>query len=189
MTILRRGVVLIAAGIVVFGAALVAGIAMLGAYNVAADSPHTAIVRDLVGYVRERSVEVRAASIFVPPLGDPRMIAAGASHYEAMCTGCHLAPGMEENEMRPGMNPKPPVLASLGRGDPRGEFWIIKHGIKMTGMPAWGVTHTDGEIWNIVAFLQKMPSLSPRQYRVLTASAADHHPHKDHDMDHMDMSH
>jgi mono/diheme cytochrome c family protein len=189
MTILRRELALAGAGIVVLEAVLAAGIAMLGAYNVAADSPHTAIVRDLIGYIRERSVELRAASISVPPLADPRMIAAGASHYDAMCTGCHLAPGMEENEMRPGMNPKPPMLASLGRGDPREEFWIIKHGIKLTGMPAWGFTHTDGEIWNIVAFLQKMPSLSPEQYRVLTASAADHHAHEDHDVDHMDMSH
>jgi mono/diheme cytochrome c family protein len=84
--------------------------------------------------------------------------------------------------MRPGLNPKPPILALLPPGSPAEEFWIVKHGIKMTGMPAWGVTHSDAEIWNIVAFLQKLPSLSPVQYRAIVASAAGHH-----DRDHMDM--
>jgi mono/diheme cytochrome c family protein len=114
------------------------------------------------------------------------MIADGASDYDAMCTGCHLAPGMAENEMRPGLNPKPPQLATLPRGDAAEQFWIIKHGIDMTGMPAWGKTHSDAEIWNMVAFLQKLPTLSPAQYRALVASSAGHH---DHDHDHMDMSH
>jgi mono/diheme cytochrome c family protein len=189
MTKLNRDAALAGAAIVVVGAAALAvGFAMLGAYNVAADSPHTEIVRHLIGYVRERSIEVRTASIALPQLGDPRMVSAGASHYDAMCTGCHLAPGMKENEMRPGMNPKPPVLASLRRADPREEFWIIKHGIKMTGMPAWGVTHSDQEIWNMVAFLQKLPSLSPGEYRALAGSAARHREHEEH-TDQMDMPH
>jgi len=93
-------------------------------------------VQDVVVCARERSVEVRASGIEAPPLGYSRMIAKGAEHYAAMCAGCHLAPDMKENEMRPGMNPKPPVFASLSRGNPREQFWISKHGIKMTGMPA-----------------------------------------------------
>ena len=100
-----------------------------------------------------------------------QMIAEGAEHYAAMCTGCHLAPGMHENEMRPGLNPKPPILASLPSQDPREQFWIVKHGLKMTAMPAWGATHTDEEIWNIVAFLQKLPGMSPTRYRALTRNA------------------
>jgi len=97
-----------------------------------------------------------------------------------MCTGCHLAPGMTENEMRPGMNPKPPQLASIPALAPATQFWIIKHGIKMTGMSAWGVTHPDQEIWNMVAFLQRLPTLSPQQYHALTSASAGHHEHDEH---------
>jgi mono/diheme cytochrome c family protein len=160
-----------------------------GAYNVGADAPHTAIVRALIGYARERSIEVRASDVAVPRLDDPKMIADGASDYDAMCTGCHLAPGMAENEMRPGLNPKPPLLAQGRAGHAAEQFWVIKHGIKLTAMPAWGVTHSDAEIWNMVAFLQKLPALSPAQYHALVAQSGDHHAH-DHgdapmDMDHM----
>jgi mono/diheme cytochrome c family protein len=178
-----RNAALMGAGIVVLAALVIAVLVMAGGlYNVAADSPHTALVGDLIAYTRERSIDVRSEGIKVPALTDPKMIADGASDYDAMCTACHLAPGLKENEMRPGMNPKPPILANVV-GEPAEQFWTIKHGIKMTGMPAWGVTHSDAEIWNMVAFLQKLPKLTPPQYRALVASAQGHH-----DEDHMDMS-
>jgi mono/diheme cytochrome c family protein len=164
-----------------------------GLYNIAADVPHAAFVHDFMGYVRDRSIAAHAADIRVPRLDNKDMIAKGASHYDAMCTGCHLAPGMEENEMRPGMNPKPPLLAEGDFGTPAETFWVVKHGIKMTGMPAWGVTHSDEEIWNIVAFLQLLPKLSPAEYRALVAKSGVHREHDGHDdqmdMNHMDMSH
>ena len=167
------------AGVIIVVAAAVIG---LGLYDFAADSPHTALVTKLIAVARERSVDVRAEDIKVPPLNDPAMIREGAEHYDAMCVSCHLAPGMPENEMRPGMNPKPPVLAAMPAEDPAEQFWIIKHGLKMTAMPAWGTTHSDEEIWNMVALLQKLPRLSPAQYRALVAQAGHHH-------DAMDMHH
>lgn len=156
--------------------------AFSGLYDVAADTPHLVATNSLITVIRERSIESRLDHVKVPPLGGAQMIADGAADYDAMCTGCHLAPGMAENEMRPGMNPNPPVLWRMKDGDPREQFWVIKHGIKMTGMPAWGVTHSDNEIWNMVAFLQKLPQLSPAQYKVSIASGGEHHDH-----DHMDM--
>lgn len=155
--------------------AAVAAIVLTGAYDVAADSPHTGPVASLVGFARERSIDMRAEGIRVPPLSDPKMTADGAEHYAAMCTGCHLAPGMGENELRPGLNPMPPDLALLPPGEPAEQFWIIKHGVKMTAMPAWGKTHSDEEIWNIVAFLQKLPHMSVGQYRALARNAGTHH--------------
>jgi len=150
-----------------------------GLYNVGADSEHTGLLSWALAAVRERSVDAHGDDVVVPRLDNPKMIADGASDYDEMCTGCHLAPGMAENEMRPGLNPKPPVLAKDPPDSPAEAFWVIKHGIKMTGMPAWGVTHSDAEIWNIVAFLNRLPALSPPQYRALVASAAGHHGHDD----------
>ena len=176
------------AAFLVVALALGGSLIVTGAYNVAADAPHTAFAHALIGYARERSIEVRASAVVAPRLDDPKMIADGASDYDAMCTGCHLAPGMPENEMRPGLNPKPPLLARGRAGHAAEEFWIIKHGIKMTSMPAWGLTHSDAEIWNMVAFLQKLPALSAVQYRALVAQSGDHHAH-DHGDTPMDMSH
>ncbi len=171
MTSFRKGMLAGAALLIVVVLILGVLAALSGIYDVAADSPHLALTQAIIGYVRESSIETRADGIKVPPLGDSKMIAEGAGHYDAMCTACHLAPGMADNEMRPGMNPKPPALATIPPDDPAEQFWIVKHGIKMTAMPAWGTTHTDAEIWDIVAFLQKLPKLTPAQYRALVAAS------------------
>src|SRR5690348_10318217 len=93
-----------------------------GSYAVGADSGHGFL--DMVAaYTREQSVERAAAGITVPSLNDPQQIAMGAHHYKEMCTGCHLAPGMAENEMRPGMDPRPPKLAERKHPDAREDFW------------------------------------------------------------------
>ena len=162
------------AGAILLLIVLAALAAALGAFDVAADRPDGALTRHFMAFARERSIDAHAEGIEVPKLDTPERIAEGAEHYSAMCIGCHLAPGMAENEMRPGLNPKPPLLASRPAEDPAEQFWIVKHGIKMTGMPAWGPTHSDEEIWNIVAFLQKLPKLTSPQYRVLTAHAHHH---------------
>jgi len=174
------GVVVVTVIATLFTAVVITAVAIAsGFYDVAADAPHTALVARVIAYAREQSIETRTSAIKAPPLNDPKMIAEGAEHYAAMCTGCHLAPGRRENEMRAGLNPKPPVLAALPPDDPPEQFWIIKHGIKMTAMPAWGRTHSDEDIWNLVAFLQKLPRISPAQYRELTRSAETHHNMRD----------
>jgi cytochrome c553 len=106
----------------------------------------------------------------VPDLSDPQLVLKGAGQYAAMCTGCHLAPGMADSEMRPGLYPQPPNLARE-RVDPRAAFWAIKHGIKASAMPAWGGSHDDDTMWSMVAFLQTMPDLSAAEYKDIVARA------------------
>ena len=147
-----------------------------GAYDVAADVPHTRIVYWLLDTVRNRSVAARSRNIEIPPdLADAKRIATGAALYDDMCSGCHLAPGMERTEISQGLYPAAPELDKGTDLHPAEEFWIIKHGIKMSGMAAWGRTHSDALIWDMVAFLRKFPSLSAAQYGALVKSApADH---------------
>lgn len=145
----------------------------MGVYDVAADRPHSAAGAWLLETVRERSVEVRSEHLQVPDLSDPAMLPVGAEHYQAMCAECHLAPGMDDTELRAGLNPRPPNFSRKAE-DPAEAFWITKHGIKMSGMPAWGKTHDDETIWAMVALLQRLPELSPAEYAGLTAGAASH---------------
>jgi mono/diheme cytochrome c family protein len=141
-----------------------------GAYDIGADDPHTRPVFSLLQTLRDRSIAAHAKDLRVPDLADATLVLKGAGQYAAMCTQCHLAPGMKESEIRPGLYPRPPNLAR-SRIDPKVAFWVIKHGIKMSAMPAWGGSHDDATIWSMVAFLQKLPDLSPKQYKEIVAKA------------------
>jgi hypothetical protein len=74
--------------------------------------------------------------------------------------------------MRAGLYPRPPNLTRFAP-DPAEAFWVIKHGIKMSGLPAWGKTHGDDKIWAMVAYLQQQPKMSVQRYKELTANAVD----------------
>jgi mono/diheme cytochrome c family protein len=154
---------------------VVAGIVLSGVISVAADDPHTGVVHAFLETARNRSIEVRSDDIAVPALDDEEQIRAGAGNYDSMCVGCHLAPGMAATELSDGLYPSPPKLAEAGiYGDPAKTFWVIKHGIKATGMPAWGKSMADSYIWQMVAFLQKLPDLDEEAYRALVASSGGH---------------
>ena len=167
MGIARLGLVAAATLLVpAIGAAVFVG---SGVYNIGADDHHTRIVLTIIEQLRNRSIAVRAHGIEVPNLDDPRNIAAGAQHYAALCIGCHLAPGVRKSEIRSGLYPHPPNLAEEDVGDAQRAFWIIKHGIKMSAMPAWGKTLNDAAIWDIVSFVRQMPTMTPEAYQQLTA--------------------
>jgi mono/diheme cytochrome c family protein len=159
------------------GIVLAAGLFVYsGAYDVAADVPHTKPVLWVLNTTRERSIAVRARNVAVPPdLANPARIAVGAGLYNEMCSSCHLAPGMEKTEISQGLYPAAPGLSRGSTLSPSEQFWVVKHGLKMTGMAAWGKTHDDTLIWDMVAFLQKMPKLSAEQYKVLAKSASEDH--------------
>ena len=148
----------------------------LGIYNIGADAPHIHPVYVMLETLRDRSIAVRAQNIKAPAdLNDPKRISTGAGLYTEMCSGCHLGPGLEKTEMSQGLYPAAPELwrhADLTAGE---QFWAIKHGIKMTAMPAWGKTHSDELIWDMVAFVRQLPKMSPAQYQATIKSApADH---------------
>lgn len=147
-----------------------------GLYNVAADEPHSQSVYSLLATVRDRSIAVRTADITVPPdLSEPGRIASGAGQYVHMCSSCHLAPGMKRTEISRGLYPRAPELRRGSRATPAEDFWVVKHGIKATGMPAWGVTHSDKLLWDMVAFLRKLPELSSDEYEAIVKSAPKSH--------------
>jgi mono/diheme cytochrome c family protein len=146
-----------------------------GLYNVAADVPHTQPVYWLLDTIRQRSVIARARDLVVPnDLDDANRISRGAGQYAEMCSGCHLAPGMKRTEVSRGLYPRAPELRHGSDLTPAEQFWIVKHGVKMTGMPAWGITHNDELLWDVVAFVRKLPELTAEQYEALVKNAPKH---------------
>ena len=138
-----------------------------GFYNIGADDHHTKATLTLITQLRDRSIQARLGSIQPQLAATPAMIQSGAEHYAALCVGCHLAPGVTKSDLRTGLYPHPPNLAQEDIQESRRTFWIIKHGIKMSAMPAWGKTLDDAAIWDVVAFVRKMPGMTPEDYQGL----------------------
>jgi mono/diheme cytochrome c family protein len=143
-----------------------------GWYDVSATDPHLAPTYRLLDGAMRRSVGARAARIATPPLDDDRLVARGLAHYRAHCVQCHGAPGVAPEPFALGMAPVPANLAYTGGAwRPAELYWVTRHGLKMTGMPAWQYRLSDDDIWAVVAFLRVLPRLSPPDYQALQAPA------------------
>jgi mono/diheme cytochrome c family protein len=144
-----------------------------GIYDVGASEPHWAPTRWVLETARLRSIRMHASGI-VPPsnLNEENRVVAGTAHFHEDCSVCHAAPGGKAKDLADGMYPQPPSLKTATTHlSPREIFWIIKHGIKMSGMPSWG-DHSDDELWNIVAFIQKLPDMTAKRYADLVKASA-----------------
>ena len=161
------------AAVLVIGVVGIIAFAYSGLYDVSASAPHSSVVNWLLSTTSHASIERRAKKIDVPDLSDESRVRAGVNDFEAMCVGCHGAPGKAPEAMGQGLNPPAPDLAdSAGHMTPAELFQVTKHGIMMTGMPAWGATHDDDAIWPVVAFMTRLPSLDADEYDAFLASAA-----------------
>lgn len=143
-----------------------------GIINVAANYPDPAPVAWLLSTTSDHSIPRHAAGIKVPALNDPGMIQRGSVLYRGLCVECHGAPGVDIDDVGKGLNPLPPELVEAVKDwKPNELFWITKNGIRMTGMPAWGVSYADNDLWALVAFMQQLPSLTPAAYQAMGTAA------------------
>jgi len=172
-------IVLSVLGTLLVVVALAVGLVYSGLYNVAATEPHHPLVRWILETATARSIAVRADAVGSSDIGAASLVEEGARHYRVMCETCHGGPDAAPSGIGKGLRPAPPDLARTAGAMPTERiFWIVKHGIKMTGMPAWGETHDDRALWAIVAFVKRLPALSPEQYRAMgrPAGGAGHGP-------------
>lgn len=169
--ILRILAGLLLLGLIGLGGAL--GFIYSGLYDISATDQHTPPVYWAMQKAMRQSVRQRGDVVKVPDLSDPVRIDSGLARYHEHCLQCHGAPGIARERAAMGMTPVPANLVHTAREWTPGEiFWVIKNGIKMTGMPAWQFRMSDEEIWNVVAFVQRLPALSPREYAALIKAQA-----------------
>ncbi len=139
-----------------------------GVYNVGATSGHWRLVEWALAFGMRNSVETRALAITSTPAFNDDMVRLGAAHFDLGCAPCHGAPGRPPNPIAQSMMPNAPELTgSADRWKDRELFWIVKHGIKYTGMPSWVSQNRDDEVWMLVAFLKKLPALDAASYAAL----------------------
>ena len=166
-----KSIALIVLATLVSLALLAAAFIASGLYNVAASESHFAVTTKLLAVTLRRSVETHSLSVEGMP-SDEDLVPLGANHFAAACAPCHGSPAARRNPVVLNMLPAPPPLGEVAsRWSPEQLFWIVRHGFKYTGMPAWPGEGRDDEVWALVAFLQRLPNIGEAQYRELTGAA------------------
>lgn len=170
----------IGAGVAALAVAGAAGgvlVAWSGLYSVAASDGHWLVIDRFLRFGMMNSVETHAPDVSPPPLDDVDLVRLGAAHYYAGCAYCHGAPGLPITPVAQHMLPAPPDLTShVSLWTDQELFWLVKHGLKYTGMPGWPVQDRDDEVWAVVAFLRQMPGMSQQTYRDLALAEVEAEP-------------
>jgi mono/diheme cytochrome c family protein len=183
---IMRTIIATVAAVIVIAVLGGLGFVYSGVYYVGATDRHWDLTYWLLDTARMRSIEVHAVGIPVPPgLDDQGKIVMGTEHFAAHCAVCHGAPGVPKADIARGLYPQPPNLAhSAEHFSPAELFWIVKNGIKMSGMPSWS-DHSDEELWATVGFLEKLPGMTEQDYaRLVAASVIQNGVHHEHAGEH-----
>ena len=153
-------------------AAAIAFVIASGTFPVAATAPVSKMESTVAQFALDRAVARRAPKTANPVPATPENLAKALPHYRSMCLTCHGAGSVDPSAIGEGLNPPAPDLTTpsvQGRTD--GElFWLVQNGIRMTGMPAFGPTHKDEEIWALVTFLRHLPELTSEEEAALEAA-------------------
>ena len=157
--------------------AVAAGVVYSGSYNIAAGTGHSKPVEAAVHELMVRSVRSHAREVVVPAeinFHDQALVERAAGHYRAMCQMCHGAPGQDADRWSQALYPPPPDLVHALREHQWSDaevFWILKHGIKDTGMAAFGDSHGDEDLWELTALVRQLPQMAPDEYRAILERA------------------
>ena len=147
-------------------AVLCAGIALTaGLVDFSAAKTPGRLEERIATFALNRSIARHAPKVSNPLARSPAAVAAGLALFRTHCIDCHGAPGVDPTEGGASLNPPAPGL-TLPRVQARsdGELkWIVSNGIRMTGMPAFGASRSEQEVWQLVAALRQLPQLSPEE--------------------------
>ena len=125
-----------------------------GFFNVSALVPDQAPLQWLLVTTREASIRSHAKAIVAPTPTGQAQVDNGFRLFQGECAMCHSVPGFGAGIMSVGLNPPAPPLADLLDMTDAETFWVVKNGIRFTGMPGWQASNTDPQLWDIVAFLK-----------------------------------
>ena len=136
-----------------------------GVFDVAASRPHSKLVEWITHETMINSIKRRAPDVALPTHISKAQAIGGFCQYEEHCVACHGGPAVAREQWVSGLNPEPPYLLDATQNwKPRELEWIVRNGIKMTGMPAWRESMSDEQISDVVAFVEAMPKMPPQTY-------------------------
>ena len=148
---------------IVVAAIAALGVAYSGIVNVTARGADSAPLAWFLATAKRQSVMRQAAAEATPPASNDLKL--GFRLYNETCVYCHGGPGKDPVDFGKGLMPEPPYLADTVAGWSPGQlYWIVRNGIRMTGMPSFADTHSEDELRAVVAFIQRLPGMTPEQY-------------------------
>ena len=143
-----------------------------GWYHIGATNQHWQLVHTVLEQGMHDSVKYHARNVSAPPLGQAHL-QRGAAVYRDNCLQCHGGPGVSQQDFAKAMQPVPgPLVDVTQRWKLRELYWITRHGIKMSGMPAWEYHLPEHDLWSVVAFMQTLPTLSTQSFGALMQAEA-----------------
>lgn len=148
-------------------------IAKRGYVNFRADQPPTTLERRLAMAAVDASIDRHAAELKNPIPPTEENIVAGARLFRDNCAGCHGTPSNAESQFGRSFSPPVPAFFKEAPDMPDHQnFYIIQHGIRWSGMPAWNGTLSDQQTWQVVTFLAHTEKLPPAALKELSPPAA-----------------
>lgn len=136
-------------------AATVFVVSRFGLFPIGADNPPSALERNLAGRAMNVYVDAHMPVGQNPMAPTPGNLTAGARNYEQHCALCHGGATAKISPLRDKFSPPAPQLINRIPHDPDSWlFWVTKHGVRLSGMPAWDGIMSDDEMWQTVAFIK-----------------------------------
>ena len=152
-------------------AALVAagfwGYRFVSTHSFSAREKPTAAEAMLARHARRLAIPPGARQLQNPLPPTPLSIAEARDHFADHCAVCHANDGSGKMPINEGLYPPAPDLREAGTQHlSDGElFYIIKNGIRFTGMPGWG--GEDEENWKLVLFIRHLPQITPKELELM----------------------
>lgn len=145
----------------------------MGYFNFAADRDPSGFEKHVAMEAVDASTERHAPSAKNPVDPTEQNLVEGAKLYMNHCAGCHGIPTNADSQFGHSFNPPVPQFFTDSPDMPENQnFYITKHGIRWTGMPAWGKTLNDTQIWTVTTFLANIEKLPPAAKKELELSGS-----------------
>lgn len=157
-------VVLVCVGLVAGGL-----FAWSGLYNVAASKKHAPAIQSVIAFAKTNSIARQSSDPPPrPPVDESAQVKRAAVHYDRECAFCHGAPDKKQSGVLRNMRPEPPRMPHAVSELKTNElFWVIRHGLKYSGMPGWPHPGRSDEVWAMASFVQGIEEMGADRYRQL----------------------
>jgi mono/diheme cytochrome c family protein len=173
MRFLRDALLTLAA--LAFAAAILGYLFTRNGLSARTDPP--AIEKAVAARVRWLSIPSGAKRQVSPRAGNREAWVEGGRQYEEHCAVCHEENGSGKTEIGRNVYPKVPDLRleDTQRLSDGALYFVIANGVRYTAMPAWADEHTPDEIWKMVAFIRRLPKITPEELEKVTDEDVGNH--------------
>src|SRR5438067_4205466 len=133
-----------------------------GMVNIGADQTPSPMERRVAGTALDAYLDKHAEDLKNPIEASDANLLEGMHLYHDNCEGCHGGPKETDAKFGGAFNPHVPQFMKRAPDMPDNQnFYVTKHGVRLTGMPAWGKLFSDDQLWKVTTFLSHMDKLPP----------------------------